>query len=130
MRGTVQTVAQLTSTAPIDLPFPYSGGSHGVIALRKIGSFRQITFQVTNGRFNVTTDTLTLRTKADSGLVQTWRASPSKNNDLTIAIIRQTSPFVRSLSMAREFIVEAEFFGAGRRQFVFAPQGLDLLFLS
>lgn len=51
MRGTSMSLAQIVSNNSVDLPFPWAGGSFGIIMIRQLGPDYEVVFAVNQGQF-------------------------------------------------------------------------------
>lgn len=129
MRGASISLAQLVSNDGVDLPFPWAGGSQGIISIRKTGPRRDVIFSVTKGQFYGTIHGYLVSTKSDTRAIETWKGSKPDNQSLTTMFLTHPEAFIRTVSAAKRFIVEVEFYRVGRKQYVFSPEGLDIRFL-
>lgn len=129
MRGTKMEFAQLTSENAVEFPFPYNGGSHLLLVIRKSAGQTELLIQTLNGQFSSSYGgTYQVSTKADSGSIRQWPANEPDNYSTDILFVSDPRGFIKMLQGAARVFVELEFYDSGRQQFKFNPAGLDKKF--
>ena len=128
MRDITSSLAQLTSNDPVDLPFPWQGGTHCTITIIRSGARREVLVSAIPAQFQFGRMIYIISSRADSGSILEWSGNKTPNGRLDMMRLTQPEAFVRSFQRARHLVLEADFYNVGRRQFDFSPEGLDQRF--
>lgn len=125
MRGSILKVALVESENVAVFNFPYHGGSHMSLGLRKSPrSGSSVMLSIDPGQFVCSWDDCSVQVKFDGGKVESVGVSRSADGSHDLLFIDGHSRFVAKLKKAQTVTVEADFFQSGPRQFEFDVAGL------
>ena len=131
MRGMESKFASIVSNNVVQFGFPYDGGSHLDITLRKRSNeSTEIMFTVSDGQYSCDTisDNCFAAVKFDNGDIQSVELSSTTDYSSDVLFITNDydiSDFVESLHNSEKLIVELPFYQEGKKQFNFTVSGLN-----
>jgi len=126
MRGSVRRFATLRSDNTIDFDFPY-GEQPGIITVRQDPQYGlDVMFSLPSGQilchgFN---DSY-INAKFDDGPIRRFNCTDSSDGTSEVAFLTDPRTFLSALKKADRTVIEAEFYQAGRQQYVFETRGLE-----
>lgn len=123
MRGKVGKYATLKSENTINFEFPY-GEQPGVLTIRQDPQFGlDAMFSVPSGQIlcHGFGDSY-INVKFDDGAIQRFNCTSSSDGSSEVAFMSNPKQFISALRTAKRAVIEAEFYQAGRQQYVFETQ--------
>lgn len=120
MRGTTAHHASLSSENEVTLDFPYGDISGEIIIRKRPEDGLNAIFRVNKGQILCRNyGETTLSAKFDDGPVKSYRCTGASDGSSETAFISNASGFLQGLKKAKRTVIEAEFYNAGRQQFIF-----------
>jgi hypothetical protein len=126
MRGKSTDSACIESGNELYFGFPYGGGSHGELCIRKSPKFGgDVYLTINNGQFLCAAYLgCQVRVKFDGNSIWVLPAAEASDGTTNVIFIRGYGRMVRSLKSSKKVIVEANFYQAGEQQLTFDVSGL------
>jgi hypothetical protein len=123
MRGKVGKYATLKSENTIKFEFPY-GEQPGVLTIRQDPQFGlDAMFSVPSGQIlcHGFGDSY-VNVKFDEGAIRRFNCTSSSDGSSEVAFMSNPKQFISALKTAKRVVIEAEFYQAGRQQYIFETQ--------
>ncbi|WP_052209122.1 hypothetical protein [Acinetobacter sp. A47] len=130
MRGKTTKFASLLSDNQVNFDFPYDGGSHLIITLKKKNAEpTDVLFSVTKGQYscNTISDYCYASVKFDNQkIINIALSEPEQHSSDVLFIEDQVDAdnFINSILKSKSVIIELPFYREGRQQFKFTLYGL------
>ncbi len=126
MRGSVTKYATLGSENMIDFDFPY-GKQIGIITVRKDReNGLNVMFSVPSGQILCHSfDDSYLSAKFDDGPIRKFKCTGTSDGSSEVSFVVNPKQFLTGLKSADRTVIEAEFFQAGRQQYIFDTRNLN-----
>lgn len=128
MRGTKSQHATTLSTNSIDFEFPYNGGSHLGLTLRKNNEGQDIIVAIDKGQFICGIQDCEAAFKFDDGSVQQITmvgTDDHKSDVLFVAYDKTEAKIIQEIKKSKKMIIELPFYQEGKRQFIFNVENLE-----
>jgi hypothetical protein len=117
--------ASCISSNEIDFDFPYDGGSKFTLTLRNMGKGNEIVLQVSKGQFMPgIMSSEYCRVKFDNGETVNYTYNSAADGSADIIFLDNATTFYKKLKTAKNLMIEAPFFEAGRQIINFNVEGL------
>lgn len=125
MRGTMQYSAFTVSSNELNLPFPYQGGSHLMIAIRKTAEGHTEAFMaIKKGQLTCGYPGCEATVKFDDHAISKVSLSPAAGGATEAAFLNNAPDFIKRIRSSKKLIVELAIYDAGLQQFTFDTAGL------
>lgn len=116
--------AVLVASKPISLAFPY-GASTPELTVRSDPKFGSDVYISANAQFLCRShDDDTISVKFDQGPIEEWACADADSGSRELIFVQRQQAFVERLKKAKQVIIEAEMYNAGRVQMNFNVAGL------
>ncbi|HJF29097.1 MAG TPA: hypothetical protein K8V79_12855 [Acinetobacter lwoffii] len=128
MRGTKSQHATTLSTNSMDFEFPYNGGSHLGLTLRKNNEGQDIIVAIDKGQFICGIQSCEAAFKFDDGPVQQITmvgTDDHKSDVLFVAYDKTEEKIIQQIKKSKKLIIELPFYQEGKRQFIFNIENLE-----
>lgn len=125
MRGREAKYATLNSENTIKFDFPY-GEQPGIITVRQDPQYGlDVMFSVPSGQVlcHGFGDSY-LNAKFDNGPIRKFNCTRASDGSSEVSFVSSSKQFLTALKAAKRTVIEAEFYQAGRQQYVFDTRGL------
>ncbi|OXI39631.1 hypothetical protein CFB84_25125 [Burkholderia aenigmatica] len=125
MRGTMQYSAFTVSSNEINLPFPYQGGSHLLIAIRKTAEgHTEALMAIKKGQLTCGYPGCQATVKFDDHAISKVSLSPAAGGATEAAFLDNAPDFIKRIRSSKKLIVEIAIYNGGLQQFTFDTAGL------
>ncbi|PJG81976.1 hypothetical protein [Caviibacterium pharyngocola] len=128
MRETTNYFASILSSNKVEFSFPYQGGSHLYMTLRKHSELgNDVMFIISKGQFSCRINGCKISVKFDNNKVENYTMSEPDSggsDTLFISSSQDIKKFTDKLRKSKKVIVELPFYEHGKKQFTFDIEGL------
>ncbi len=118
-------LANIVSDNELNFEFPYNGGSHGSIMIRKKDGSTDIILRISKGQFMTDLDGVKVRLRFDDEPAFSVTGTQSSDNSSDLLFLSSESKIIDKLKKSKSLIVEAEFYNEGLRTLDFNIQGFE-----
>lgn len=124
MRNTKTFYASIQSLNELQFDSPYSGGSYGILTIRKSPEFgKDIMFSIEKGQF-LCHDECFVFMKFDDRKIEKYKAIEPSDGTPNILFLQPYKIIINKIQKAKHLIIEADFYQEGRQQVEFNISGL------
>jgi len=125
MRGSAAKFATLNSENSIKFDFPY-GEQPGILTVRQDPQYGlDVMFSVPSGQILCHGfGNSYINVKFDDGPIRKFNCNNASDGSSEVSFIESPKQFLTALKSAKQTVIEAEFFQAGRQQYIFDTQNL------
>lgn len=127
MDNSINYFARIKSENNFNFEFPYNGGSHYILSVRKMGdNGSEIVLNVSNGQFMTGMETgEVVRAKFDENPPVSYGYSGAADGSIDVIFLENSQDFLSRLKQANELLLEVNMYNEGKQHIEFNVSDLE-----